>query len=399
MAVPPLGLLLLALTPEVTRAKKLLVVAGLALVALVLIGMEAESQGASEGLRQFRAEVWQRAAEGLYRSGDLAAAEVAAWNSAELDLEAYGAHHLIAKIAAERQDKVGQEFHLSAAVMGGDGIRKRVPPEWLMEYGKVCLEAGKSAEVDKVLEKLEGARGKRAGAPLLQAMRMRQRGRLREAEDLARRLVDDFILPRLGEAYWELAEIAAVRGDSLSAAYFALESFRHGAPYPREVVWQRLQTWCGEAEVDLAPVRAFFAALQIRGPFGARGRPTELEGTVADRLCAEILEKYPDFWAGDLVLHTRGSHFFYQEENWEKALELYRQVLERYPRGETRCRSSYQMARALGKLERFGEAEIQAQCSMDVCTGDLRLSARQLLGKIRRQRAQASSEGEDQAER
>jgi tetratricopeptide (TPR) repeat protein len=265
-------------------------------------------------------------------------------------------------------------------------IRKQVSPEWLVEYGRLCLDQGKLEEVDEVLEKLDGVRAKRAGAPLLRAAKLRREGKLREAEDQARRLILDFLLPRLGEAYWEIAEIASARQDALSAAYFGLESFRHGAPLPRHVVLARLETWCQQAGVEPAPMRAFFQAIELRGPFGARGRPTKLESEQADKLCERLLKLYPDFWAGDLVLHTRGSHFFYQEEDWERSLEFYQAALERYPRGETRCRCSYQIARAYQKLERLTEAEVQVQRALEDCSGDLAQSARGLLGKIRRER-------------
>lgn len=386
VACPPLGLVLLLRTPEATRTRKALALLGLTFLALVLIGMEADTGGASKALRRLRTEIWLQAGRGLLRGGAPGWAAQAAARARALAPEPYRAAWLQTRAARELGDREAARSFLADAVVEEGKLREAAPPLWLVAYGHLCLEAGEVEEVDRVLEVFTGVRAKRAGAPLLRAARLRGQGRLREAEEQARTLVDDFVLARLGEAYWEIAAIAAARGDPLRAAYFALESFRHGAPVPEREVREQLGQWCQQAGVPRPPAMAFLRALSLRGPFGARGRPTDHESEVADRICERLLERDPDFWAGDLVLHTRGSHAFYQLEDYPRAAAFYEAVLRDYPRAETRCRCSYQLARAHQEQEQWGKAEIQAQRAIEACPGDLGVSARGLLNKIRRQR-------------
>jgi tetratricopeptide (TPR) repeat protein len=378
------------------RLRKLVVVGVLTLVVLALIGAEAETGAVTKEWASLRSLLWRKAATGLLRGGSIDLAGEAGRRVRSIDPT--GGDAWVLSEVADKQEKTAAARQLRReAVTSADGaFRKNSPPRWLVEHGRDLLEAGELAKVEKVLEHLKGVRAKRAGAPLLRAAWLRTQGKLTEAEDQARRLVEDFVLSRLGEAYWEVARIAEARKDSLTAAYFALESFRHGAPVKEAVVRKHLEGWCRDAGVNPVPARAFLRALSIRGAFGARGRPTKLEGQVADRICQRLMEKNPDFWAGDLVLHTRGSFFFYQEKKWELALGLYQESVERFPKGESRCRCLYQSARSLRKLKRLGDAEVAAQRALDACSGNLGESARSLLTKIRRQRLKAGKKGAKQ---
>lgn len=388
LVLPPLGLLLLASTPEVERGKKWALVALVGLFLLVFAAVESRT-GEFQGMfREFRSRVLEKAARGLAREGRLGEARQMAVRANDLAPERKGTAWTASEVARKAGDVAGRRRWLEVACRGDDGaLRDKAPARWLVELGRIYLRAGELERVDEVLGELEGARGKMAGAPALRAGRLLASQRPDEAEDQARRLVVDFVVDRFGEAYWEVARAAEARGDPLTAAYFYLEAYRHGceAGYPE--VAETLAARCKEAGVAPEPALAFLRALAIRGPFGGREVDPETAAE-ADRQAARVLEKAPGFWAGDLVLHTRASYRFYQLEDWEGALGLYQESLDRYPRGETRCRTLYQTVRALRKLERLDEAEIRAQETVRACPGEMATSARHELGRIRRQRLQ-----------
>jgi hypothetical protein len=192
--------------------------------------------------------------------------------------------------------------------------------------------------------------------------------------------VDDFRIGFFGDAYWEMAEVEALRGHPRRAAYFGFEAIRHAQTRPpRREAEERVLAWVARAEEDLPAARAFLTALRLRGNDPRPNRVDEEGMAVADRLLEHLDRTRSGFLAGDLLLHTRGSYRFYQEEDYEAAEEIYRSAVRRYPEGETYCRCLFQLFRCREELEDLPGAEIAAYQVMSDCPGSLARAARRRL--------------------
>ncbi len=387
VALPPLGWLAITRSPQVDEDWKRVLKLMVGVLVLSLVGTEVGTGALSSAWRHGLGFLSKVAARGLLRAGRLDDAKRAADRARRLLPEDRSVAWTSAAIAAADGDGAGELALLEQAV-GRDDPGVRAPPQWTVALGRAYLERGDLEGVDRCLESLKGYAGRAAGGATLRAARLLAAGKASEAEDAARRVILDFDVSTFADAYEEVARSRAARERWEEAAYFALEAFRHDPT--REHLVAEVRSHVAKAGGDHVPWRAFRQACWIRGPIGG-GQAVDSEA--ADRLAGHVLERYPDFAAGDLVLHSRGSYWFYEKKDHERALGFYREGLERFPAGETRCRTLHQSARCLIELERFEEAVAAARQVQDECPGDLAGAARGLEARARRRAREKDGKG------
>lgn len=411
---PPLGLVRLATTPEIGRSVKIGAFALLTIFVLFVIGVETSSHELRDLAKDFLGAAHQRAALGLLREGRLAEAEAhATWASSLAPDQAVVAHTR-ARIARAREDTAAARYWLevaaleegsradpaapapapaSASAPATEATSAPVPrgaadPRWLVELGWLRLDDGDLDGAEALLDAIPAPARRRAGPWPLRSAVLRKRGDLEGARDMARQPVDDFRIEFFGDSYWQLAKAEGRRHHPLRAAYFGLEAIRHGQTrlaYPK--ARRRVLSWAKRADQDPAPVQAFLTALRLRGGEARPDRVDEEGMAVADRLLEHLDRVRPDFFAGDLLLHTRGSYRFYQLEDYAGAEDLYRQAVTRFPDGETYCRCLFQIFRCREEREDLAGAEQAAYRVMGDCPGSLATAARRRLGRLQAEQA------------
>lgn len=370
VACPPLGVILLWGSGRIERRFKYASTGVFIFAVLAVAGAEEETSFLQRAFERTGGIVCERAARGFLRIDRPARArEMVEW---ALSFQPDGGTiaYTGARVAAALGDEVGRGrwLHMAVRPEEEDVPRARA---WIRELGKYHVERGNLAGAKKALALLEDGPEPSISGGVLRASIEIAEGKPRRAERSARRVIRAFVAGGLAPAYAEISRARAVLDDHEGAAVMALESYRHDVDRDLR---EPIQAFAEAGGLDPVPFRAAAAAYHLRGSFGS---PLLEQGDSAasERLLAAIAKRHPDFPAIDGVLHSQASHWFYEAEDFEKALGIYRVIVDEHPGAETWCRALVQMAKCHGELEQYPEALRTLQRVEADCPGGLQRMA------------------------